>query len=91
MVDQWRWQVFSGAVTPQNYNKAWWDLKLKYQGVAPPAARGEESFDAGAKYDVPANTPYSRYFLAHILEYQFSPRAGEGLSGCLPCRRRLEG
>ena len=71
LVDQWRWQVFSGQITPQNYNQAWWDLKLKYQGVAPPAARGEEFFDPGAKYHVPANTPYTRYFLAHILEYQF--------------------
>ena len=71
LVDQWRWKVFAGEVTPAQYNKAWWDLKLKYQGVAPPAPRGEEFFDAGAKYHVPGNTPYSRYFLAHILQYQF--------------------
>ncbi|MGK2858529.1 MAG: M2 family metallopeptidase, partial [Thermoanaerobaculia bacterium] len=71
LVDQWRWKVFSGEVSPAEYNKAWWDLKLKYQGVAPPSARGEEFFDAGAKYHVPGNTPYSRYFLAHILQYQF--------------------
>jgi peptidyl-dipeptidase A len=81
MVDQWRWQAFSGAVTPQSYNKAWWDLKLKYQGVAPPTVRGEELFDPGAKYHVPANTPYSRYFLAHILEYQFH-RSLAKASGC---------
>jgi peptidyl-dipeptidase A len=81
MVDQWRWQAFSGAVTPQSYNKAWWDLKLKYQGVAPPTVRGEAFFDPGAKYHVPANTPYSRYFLAHILEYQFH-RSLAKASGC---------
>jgi peptidyl-dipeptidase A len=81
LVDQWRWQAFSGTITPSNYNKAWWDLKLKYQGVAPPAARGEEFFDPGAKYHVPANTPYTRYFLAQILQFQFH-RALAKASGC---------
>jgi len=70
-IDQWRWKVFSGEVTPANYNKAWWDLRLKYQGVAPPAARTEDDFDPGAKYHVPANVPYMRYFLADILQFQF--------------------
>lgn len=71
LVDQWRWKVFSGEVKPDGYNKAWWDLKLKYQGVVPPVARSESDFDPGAKYHVASNTPYSRYFLAHILEFQF--------------------
>jgi peptidyl-dipeptidase A len=71
LIDQWRWKVFSGEVTPANYNQAWWDLKLKYQGVVPPVKRSEADFDPGAKYHVPANVPYTRYFLAHILEFQF--------------------
>jgi len=71
LVDQWRWKVFSGEVTPAEYNKAWWELRTKYQGIAPPAARSEADFDAGAKYHVPANTPYARYFLAAILQFQF--------------------
>jgi peptidyl-dipeptidase A len=71
LIDQWRWKVFSGEVMPANYNQAWWDLRLKYQGVAPPAARGEADFDPGAKYHVAGNVPYMRYFLAHILEFQF--------------------
>ena len=70
-VDQWRWKVFSGEITSANYNKAWWDLKRKYQGVVPPSARSEADFDPGAKYHVAANTPYSRYFLAAILQFQF--------------------
>jgi peptidyl-dipeptidase A len=81
LVDQWRWQVFSGAIAPANYNTAWWDLKLKYQGVAPPSPRGEQFFDPGAKYHVPANTPYTRYFLAQILQFQFH-RALAKASGC---------
>ena len=71
LIDRWRWGVFDGSITPDNYNKAWWDLKAKYQGVAPATARGEEFFDAGAKYHVPGNTPYLRYFLARIYQYQF--------------------
>jgi peptidyl-dipeptidase A len=81
VVDRWRWQVFDGSITPANYNRAWWDLKLKYQGVAPPSPRGEEFFDPGAKYHVPANTPYSRYFLAGILQFQFH-RALAKAAGC---------
>jgi peptidyl-dipeptidase A len=81
LVDQWRWQVFSGSIPAANYNKAWWDLKLKYQGVAPPSPRGEQFFDPGAKYHVPANTPYTRYFLAQILQFQFH-RALAKASGC---------
>jgi len=71
LIDQWRWQVFSGQVPAGEYNKAWWDLRLKYQGIAPPSARGDEWFDPGAKYHVPDNTPYTRYFLARILQFQF--------------------
>jgi peptidyl-dipeptidase A len=71
LVDQWRWKVFSGEIKADEYNKGWWDLRAKYQGLAPPAPRSEQDFDAGAKYHVPANTPYARYFLAHILQFQF--------------------
>ncbi len=71
MVDQWRWQVFSGEIKPENYNKAWWDLRSKYQGIRAPIARSESDFDPGAKYHVPANVPYTRYFLAAILQFQF--------------------
>lgn len=71
MIDQWRWDVFSGKVKPEQYNAHWWKLRAKYQGVMPPTERGEEHFDPGAKYHIPANTPYARYFLAHILQFQF--------------------
>jgi peptidyl-dipeptidase A len=81
VVDQWRWQVFSGKIAPSDYNRAWWDLKLRYQGVAPPSPRGETFFDPGAKYHVPANTPYARYFIARILQFQFH-RALARQAGC---------
>jgi len=71
MIDRWRWGVFDGSIKPGEYNKAWWDLKAKYQGVAPVTARGEDYFDAGAKYHVPGNTPYTRYFFSHVLQFQF--------------------
>jgi peptidyl-dipeptidase A len=71
LIDQWRWRVFSGEIRPADYNRAWWDLKNRYQGVEAPGSRGLEAFDPGAKYHVPANTPYTRYFLAGILQFQF--------------------
>ena len=71
LVDQWRWRVFSGEITPEAYNEGWWDLRTEYQGVSPPAPRSEADFDPGAKYHVPANVSYTRYFLAHILQFQF--------------------
>jgi peptidyl-dipeptidase A len=71
LIDQWRWKVFSGEIKPAYYNKSWWDLRLKYQGVVPPVARSESDFDPGAKYHVAGNVPYTRYFLAYIYEFQF--------------------
>jgi peptidyl-dipeptidase A len=71
LVDKWRWEVFSGEITPDNYTQAWHDLKLEYQGITPPVDRPDDAFDPGAKYHIPGNTPYSRYFLARILQFQF--------------------
>jgi peptidyl-dipeptidase A len=71
LIDEWRWKVFSGEVTPANYNAAWWALREQYQGVAAPVARSEADFDPGAKYHVPGNVPYTRYFLSFIIQFQF--------------------
>ncbi|MCW5981470.1 MAG: M2 family metallopeptidase [Bryobacteraceae bacterium] len=81
LVDQWRWKVFSGEIAPANYNQAWWELRRKYQGVEAPAPRSEADFDPGAKYHVPSGVPYTRYFLAHILQFQFH-RALAKAAGC---------
>ena len=70
-LDKWRWQVFSGEIKPADYNKAWWALRAKYQGVAPPVDRTEADFDAGAKNHIPTNVPYARYFLARVYQFQF--------------------
>ena len=71
MVDKWRWGVFDGSTTPANYNASWAALKQQYQGIAPPVARSEADFDPGAKFHIPGNTPYARYFLARLLQFQF--------------------
>ena len=81
VIDQWRWKVFSGEIKPAQYNEAWWQLREKYEGIAPPAARTEDDFDPGAKYHVAANVPYMRYFLADILQFQFH-RALAETAGC---------
>jgi peptidyl-dipeptidase A len=71
MIDEWRWRVFDGRTKPADYNKSWWELRKKYQGVVPDGERTEQDFDPGAKYHVAGNTPYTRYFIARILQYQF--------------------
>ena len=81
VIDQWRWKVFSGEIPPSKYNETWWQLRQKYQGVAPPTGRSETDFDPGAKYHVAANVPYMRYFLADILQFQFH-RALSQAAGC---------
>jgi peptidyl-dipeptidase A len=81
VIDQWRWQVFSGQVPPDRYNAAWWELRERYQGVRAPSVRGEDFFDPGAKYHVPGNTPYARYFLSYVLQFQFH-RALAKTAGC---------
>jgi peptidyl-dipeptidase A len=71
LIDKWRWQVYSGQIKPEDYNKKWWALREQYQGVAPPVARTETDFDPGAKNHIPANVPYARYYLASIYQFQF--------------------
>ena len=71
LIDRWRWQVFSGAVKPADYNRSWTDLRRTYQGIVPPVERGADAFDPGAKYHIPAVVPYTRYFLARLLQFQF--------------------
>jgi len=71
LVDKWRWGVFDGSTPPGNYNAAWVGLKQQYQGIVPPVPRSEADFDPGAKFHIPGNTPYARYFLARILQFQF--------------------
>ncbi len=71
LIDEWRWRVFDGTITPENYNAGWWKLREELQGVKAPELRDESHFDAGAKYHVPGNTPYLRYFIARILQFQF--------------------
>ncbi|MFN3857006.1 MAG: M2 family metallopeptidase [Caulobacter sp.] len=71
LVDRWRWQVYDGTLTPETYNAGWWKLRTQYQGIVPPGPRPDNAFDPGAKYHVPANVPYTRYFLAHVYQFQF--------------------
>ncbi len=87
LIDQWRWKVFSGEIPPEKYNEEWWALRKKYQGIAPPVARTEADFDPGAKYHVPANVPYTRYFLAHILQFQFHRALAEAAGHQGPLNR----
>ena len=71
MIDEWRWKVFSGEIAAEDYNAGWWKLREEYQGIKAPVTRSEADFDPGAKYHIPGNTPYTRYFLSFIMQFQF--------------------
>uniref|UniRef100_A0A4W5R621 Angiotensin-converting enzyme n=1 Tax=Hucho hucho TaxID=62062 RepID=A0A4W5R621_9TELE len=71
LMDQWRWKVFDGRISEEEYNKEWWNMRMKYQGLCPPVARTEQDFDPGAKFHIPANVPYVRYFVSFIIQFQF--------------------
>ena len=71
LIDRWRWGVFDGTIQPADYNKAWTEMRTQYQGIVPPGARPADAFDPGAKFHIPGNTPYTRYFLARVLQFQF--------------------
>jgi len=71
MLDKWRAGIFKGDITEDNLNESWWEMRKNYQGIVPPSERSEAYFDAGAKYHIPGNTPYTRYYLARIMQYQF--------------------
>ncbi|KAK2820760.1 hypothetical protein Q5P01_023719 [Channa striata] len=71
LMDQWRWKVFDGRIGPDEYNKEWWNLRTKYQGLCPPVTRSNDDFDPGAKFHIPANVPYVRYFVSFIIQFQF--------------------
>jgi peptidyl-dipeptidase A len=87
LVDKFRWQVFSGEATPERYNEAWWALRTQYQGIRPPSARPAQAFDAAAKYHVANNVPYTRYFLARILQFQFYKAACDQIGWKGPLHR----
>src|SRR5215813_237568 len=100
-IDQWRWAVFSGKVTPASYESTWWAVRIRDQGIGPPVPRSDADFDAGAKYHVPANVPYTRYFLARLLQFQFyralckaaghtGPLHGCSFAGSKEAGRRLQ-
>lgn len=87
MVDRWRWDVLSGETTPAQYNEAWTANMLRYQGLTPPGPRPDNAFDPGAKYHIPGNVPYTRYFLAHIYQFQFHRAACEQAGWTGPLHR----
>lgn len=87
LVDEWRWGVLRGEITPDEYNSAWWALRREYQGIVPPVARPADAFDPGAKYHIPANVPYLRYFLSYILQFQLHRAACEMAGWAGPLHR----
>ncbi|CRK96558.1 CLUMA_CG009925, isoform A [Clunio marinus] len=69
-LEQWRFDVFSKKVHKEQFNCHYWLLREKYGGIKPPVLRSELDFDPGAKYHVPANVPYMKYFFSTVFQFQ---------------------
>ncbi|XP_020810370.1 angiotensin-converting enzyme [Drosophila serrata] len=69
-LDNWRYDVFSGNANKRTMNCHYWNLREKYSGIKPPVLRSEKDFDLGAKYHIPANIPYIKYFFSTVLQFQ---------------------
>ncbi|XP_052805713.1 angiotensin-converting enzyme-like [Mya arenaria] len=87
LIDQWRWSVYRGQTTPANYNTEWWKLRCQYQGISPPVERSEDDFDPGAKYHIASNTPYIRYFVSYVLQFQWHQALCELIGKAEPLHR----
>jgi len=74
-MDEWRWGVFAGKIRPADYNRSWWSLVERYQGLRPPHPRPGDAFDVAAKYHITDNVPYMSYFMATVYLYQFQRAA----------------
>jgi len=66
-MDSWRWEVYEGKTTPEQYNTRWWELRTANQGIVPPSSRDAASFDPAAKYHIVANVEYLRSEISNIL------------------------
>ncbi|ASJ91528.1 M2 family metallopeptidase [Porphyrobacter sp. CACIAM 03H1] len=71
LLDRYRWGLYDGSIPEGAINTGWNDLRRDYQGIVPPVPRDPAGFDAGAKYHIPGNVSYTRYFLARLLQFQF--------------------
>jgi peptidyl-dipeptidase A len=63
--------LYANALSPDQFNKRWWELSQKYQGMVPPSPRGEEYCDAASKTHI-NNDPaqYYDYALSYALLFQ---------------------
>ncbi len=71
LLDRYRWGLYDGSIPEGEINTGWNELRQEYQGIVPPVPRDPAGFDAGAKYHIPANVSYTRYFLARLSQFQF--------------------
>lgn len=64
--------LYSGPLSPDEYNARWWKYKTEFQGIVPPeGTRGEEYCDAGSKTHITDDpAAYYDYAISYVLLYQ---------------------
>jgi peptidyl-dipeptidase A len=69
----WEADVYAKGLPADQWNARWWQYVRDFQGVEPPAARGEEWCDAATKTHI-NDTPcyYYSYAIAQVFKYQLN-------------------
>lgn len=71
VMTEFEYDLYKNKLSSDRFNKRWWDLKRKYQGIIPPSHRGEEYCDAASKTHI-NNDPaqYYDYALSYLILFQ---------------------
>ncbi|XP_075996407.1 angiotensin-converting enzyme 2 [Genypterus blacodes] len=71
MLEEWRWQVFDGNITKDEWMQRWWEMKREMVGVVEPVPRDETYCDPPALFHVSGDYSFIRYFTRTIYQFQF--------------------
>ncbi|NWI33356.1 ACE2 enzyme, partial [Sula dactylatra] len=71
MLEKWRWMVFRGEITKQEWMKRWWEMKREIVGVVEPVPHDETYCDPAVLFHVANDYSFIRYYTRTIYQFQF--------------------
>ncbi|XP_025976569.2 angiotensin-converting enzyme 2 [Dromaius novaehollandiae] len=71
MLEKWRWMMFNGKITKQEWMKRWWEMKREIVGVVEPVLHDETYCDPAALFHVANDYSFIRYYTRTIYQFQF--------------------
>jgi peptidyl-dipeptidase A len=71
VMTEFEYELYTNNLPKEKFNEKWWELKKKYQGIVPPAERGEEYCDATSKTHINNDAAqYYDYALSTVIFFQ---------------------